>query len=256
MVGRCGRAVARRIRCGAGASALSFVQPADGATVTNPVHVVFGVDGMKIAPAGTMTEGTGHHHLLVDGKPLPKGEVIPANDKSLHFGKGQTETDLTLTAGRPHADAAIRRRRASFVRSGNEQDDHGAREVSLGSGPASSSERGFGRVSFGCFRQPRRTTPCPHGIGRRLVQARAGDGYNGHFHSSLFPAASMSLYTISDAQLAFGHVALARSRGFLARSGRTRRPDRPQRRGQVVAAEDRRRSDEARRRPRHAPAAN
>ncbi|MBB5465689.1 hypothetical protein HDG32_001793 [Paraburkholderia sp. CI2] len=43
--------------------------------------------------------GTGHHHLLIDGKPLPKGEVVPATDKSLHFGKGQTETDLTLPPG-------------------------------------------------------------------------------------------------------------------------------------------------------------
>lgn len=81
------------------AAGVSFVQPADGATVSNPVHVVFGVDGMTIAPAGTMTDGTGHHHLLVDGTPLPKGEVVPANDKSLHFGKGQTETDLTLPPG-------------------------------------------------------------------------------------------------------------------------------------------------------------
>ena len=81
------------------AAGVSFVQPTDGASVSNPVHVVFRVEGMKIAPAGTMTDGTGHHHLLVDGKPLPKGEVIPANDKSLHFGKGQTETDLTLPPG-------------------------------------------------------------------------------------------------------------------------------------------------------------
>ncbi|HZZ11128.1 MAG TPA: DUF4399 domain-containing protein [Paraburkholderia sp.] len=81
------------------AAGVSFVQPQDGATVTNPVHVVFGVDGMKIAPAGSMTDGTGHHHLLIDGKPLAKGEVIPATDKSLHFGKGQTETDLTLPPG-------------------------------------------------------------------------------------------------------------------------------------------------------------
>ncbi|AXF13775.1 DUF4399 domain-containing protein [Paraburkholderia caledonica] len=81
------------------AASVSFVQPTDGASVSNPVHVVFRVEGMKIAPAGTMTDGTGHHHLLVDGKPLPKGEVIPANDKSLHFGKGQTETDLTLPPG-------------------------------------------------------------------------------------------------------------------------------------------------------------
>ncbi|MFM0739484.1 DUF4399 domain-containing protein [Paraburkholderia xenovorans] len=81
------------------AAGVSFVAPKDGATVSNPVHVVFGVDGMKIAPAGTMTEGTGHHHLLIDGKPLPKGEVIPATETSLHFGKGQTETDLTLPPG-------------------------------------------------------------------------------------------------------------------------------------------------------------
>ncbi|MBC8748042.1 hypothetical protein OKW43_003787 [Paraburkholderia sp. WC7.3g] len=81
------------------AAGVYFVQPADGATVSNPVHVVFGLDGMKIAPAGTMTEGTGHHHLLIDGKPPAKGEVIAATDKSLHFGKGQTETDLTLPPG-------------------------------------------------------------------------------------------------------------------------------------------------------------
>ncbi|MBB5408013.1 hypothetical protein HDG34_001945 [Paraburkholderia sp. HC6.4b] len=81
------------------AAGVTFVQPADGATVTNPVHVVFGLDGMKIAPAGTLTDGTGHHHLLIDGKPLPKGEVVPATDKSLHFGKGQTEADLTLPPG-------------------------------------------------------------------------------------------------------------------------------------------------------------
>jgi hypothetical protein len=81
------------------AASVSFVQPTDGASVSNPVHVVFRVEGMKVVPAGTMADGTGHHHLLVDGKPLPKGEVIPANDKSLHFGKGQTETDLTLPPG-------------------------------------------------------------------------------------------------------------------------------------------------------------
>ena len=44
-----------------------FVEPKDGATVTSPVHVKFGVEGMKVAPAGTMTENTGHHHLLIDG---------------------------------------------------------------------------------------------------------------------------------------------------------------------------------------------
>ncbi|MGH8779004.1 DUF4399 domain-containing protein [Paraburkholderia sp.] len=81
------------------AEGVFFVTPKDGATVSNPVHVQFGVDGMKVMPAGTMTEGTGHHHLLIDGDPLPQGQVIPATDKSLHFGKGQTETDITLPPG-------------------------------------------------------------------------------------------------------------------------------------------------------------
>jgi hypothetical protein len=76
-----------------------FVEPKDGATVTSPVHVKFGVEGMQVAPAGTTTENTGHHHLLIDGGPLPKGQVIPADDKSLHYGKGQTEADVKLPPG-------------------------------------------------------------------------------------------------------------------------------------------------------------
>ena len=67
--------------------------------VSSPVHVKFSVDGMKVAPAGTISEGTGHHHLLIDSGPLPKGEVVPVNDKSLHYGKGQTEADVPLTPG-------------------------------------------------------------------------------------------------------------------------------------------------------------
>ncbi|WP_322014455.1 DUF4399 domain-containing protein [Paraburkholderia sp. J12] len=81
------------------AEGVYFVEPKDGATVTNPVHVKFGVDGMTVAPAGTMTPGTGHHHLLIDGGPLPQGEVVPVSDKSIHYGKGQTETDITLPPG-------------------------------------------------------------------------------------------------------------------------------------------------------------
>ncbi|CAG9251331.1 ATPases of the AAA+ class [Burkholderia diffusa] len=76
-----------------------FVEPKDGATVSSPVHVKFGLEGMGLKPAGDMTPDTGHHHLLIDGKPVPKGDVIPATDHSLHFGKGQTETDVTLPPG-------------------------------------------------------------------------------------------------------------------------------------------------------------
>ncbi|PAJ83177.1 DUF4399 domain-containing protein [Burkholderia ubonensis] len=77
-----------------------FVEPADRATVSNPVHAKFGLEGdMQLRPAGDMTPNTGHHHLLIDGRPIPKGEVIPAGERSLHFGKAQTETDIKLPPG-------------------------------------------------------------------------------------------------------------------------------------------------------------
>lgn len=76
-----------------------FVEPTNGATVSNPVHLKFGLEGMELRPAGDMTPDSGHHHLLIDGRPIPMGEVIPANGRSLHFGKAQTETDITLPSG-------------------------------------------------------------------------------------------------------------------------------------------------------------
>lgn len=76
-----------------------FIAPKDGAKVTNPITVKFGVDGMTIAPAGAITPGTGHHHLIIDGEPVPKGQVVPTDDTHLHFGKGQTETQIKLTPG-------------------------------------------------------------------------------------------------------------------------------------------------------------
>lgn len=79
---------------------VSFVEPKDGATVEQEVKVVMAVDGMTIKMAGDMTPGTGHHHLIINGGPVPKGQVIPADPQHLHFGKGQTETTLTLAPGR------------------------------------------------------------------------------------------------------------------------------------------------------------
>ncbi|WP_323073528.1 DUF4399 domain-containing protein [Mycetohabitans endofungorum] len=81
------------------AAGASFVEPKDGARVSNPVHLKFVVEGMKVVPAGNMTPGTGHHHLLIDAQALPNGEVVPANDHSIHYGKGQTETDVALPPG-------------------------------------------------------------------------------------------------------------------------------------------------------------
>ena len=77
-----------------------IISPADGATVTNPVTVRFGLKGMGIAPAGIKFDNTGHHHLLIDSElPADLSQPLAANEKSLHFGKGQTETSLTLPPG-------------------------------------------------------------------------------------------------------------------------------------------------------------
>ncbi|MRX10854.1 DUF4399 domain-containing protein [Pseudoduganella sp. FT25W] len=78
---------------------VSFVEPVNGATVSSPFKVRFAVAGMSVKPAGDMTANTGHHHLLINTTPVKAGEVIPVDDKHLHFGKGQTETELTLPPG-------------------------------------------------------------------------------------------------------------------------------------------------------------
>ena len=75
-----------------------IVSPADGAEVTSPVTVVFGLKGMGVAPAGVDLENTGHHHLLVDQEELPKLNAVMGNPP-LHFGGGQTETTLELEPG-------------------------------------------------------------------------------------------------------------------------------------------------------------
>ena len=89
-------------RKAAPAGAMAYViEPADGATVANPVHVVFGLKGIGVAPAGTDRPDAGHHHLLIDaGLPTDLGVPIPSDDTHKHFGGGQTETTLTLAPGK------------------------------------------------------------------------------------------------------------------------------------------------------------
>ena len=84
-----------------------FVSLEDGATVSSPVTVNFGLSGMGVAPAGTEKENTGHHHLLIDRPPLGEGEfgaeefelALPNDDNHKHFGGGQTEITLDLAPG-------------------------------------------------------------------------------------------------------------------------------------------------------------
>ena len=79
-----------------------IIAPRDGSVVHGPVTVQFGLEGMGVAPAGVKFDNTGHHHLLVDTDltQLDLNAPLPATDKILHFGKGQTQTILTLAPGK------------------------------------------------------------------------------------------------------------------------------------------------------------
>ncbi|HEV2286121.1 MAG TPA: DUF4399 domain-containing protein [Steroidobacteraceae bacterium] len=78
-----------------------IISPKNGATVKSPVRVQFGLKGMGIAPAGVQFDNTGHHHLLIDSDPpADLAAPLPATDKIVHFGKGQTEALVTLAPGK------------------------------------------------------------------------------------------------------------------------------------------------------------
>ena len=76
-----------------------FISPADGDTVTSPVRIEFGIEGMAVAPAGTDAPHSGHHHLLIDTGLPEMGQPIPANANHVHFGDGRTETEIELEPG-------------------------------------------------------------------------------------------------------------------------------------------------------------
>lgn len=76
-----------------------FINLHDGEHVKSPFLVQFGLAGMGIAPAGTQAPNTGHHHLIVDADTPPAGMPIPNDAHHHHYGRGQTETTLTLPPG-------------------------------------------------------------------------------------------------------------------------------------------------------------
>lgn len=83
-----------------GIDSVKFIEPSNGAKVASKFKVKMGVNGYTIAPLGTMDKGTGHHHLIVDAGPIPEGQVVPTDKTHLHFGKGQTETEIELPKGK------------------------------------------------------------------------------------------------------------------------------------------------------------
>jgi hypothetical protein len=81
-----------------------FVTPADGAMVTSPVHLEFGIEDFQISPvpAGTVTEtrpALGHHHVGIDTDCLPTGTEIPRAAPWVHFGDGKNVIEMQLPPG-------------------------------------------------------------------------------------------------------------------------------------------------------------
>lgn len=76
-----------------------FIMPANGATVSNPISIEFGIAGMDVVKAGDNQPHSGHHHLLIDTGLPDLGLPIPADEHHVHFGDGSASTEITLPPG-------------------------------------------------------------------------------------------------------------------------------------------------------------
>jgi len=76
-----------------------FLTPLNGAEVTSPFHVQFGIAGMAVEAAGEVKKDSGHHHLIINGGPIGEGTAVPADETHIHYGQGQPDATLDLEPG-------------------------------------------------------------------------------------------------------------------------------------------------------------
>ena len=81
-------------------SKVYFINLEDGEELQSPFLVQFGLSGKGIAPAGVDIDNTGHHHLLINVDSIDYYLPIPSSSQHIHFGLGQTETELNLPPGK------------------------------------------------------------------------------------------------------------------------------------------------------------
>jgi hypothetical protein len=83
-----------------------FIEPKNNATVTSPVHMKFGSEGIEIAavPPGDVTTtrpGVAHYHVGIDQDCLPAGKnIVKGTPSWVHFGDGKDVFDSQLTPGK------------------------------------------------------------------------------------------------------------------------------------------------------------
>jgi hypothetical protein len=81
-------------------ASVGFSNIKDGDTLPLTSVVKFTITGMELQPAGSARPNSGHHHLVIDAPEPTLDREIPNDPNHLHFGRGQTETELTLPPGR------------------------------------------------------------------------------------------------------------------------------------------------------------
>jgi hypothetical protein len=83
-----------------------FVTPKNNATVSSPVHMEFGAEGIEIAavPPGDVTTarpGMAHYHVGIDQDCLAPGKnIVKGTPSWVHFGDGKNVFDSQLTPGK------------------------------------------------------------------------------------------------------------------------------------------------------------
>jgi uncharacterized protein DUF4399 len=83
-----------------------FIEPKNNATVSSPVHMKFGSEGIEISPVppGDLKEtrpGVAHYHVGIDQACLPAGKnIVKGTPSWVHFGDGKDVFDSQLTPGK------------------------------------------------------------------------------------------------------------------------------------------------------------
>lgn len=83
-----------------------FIEPKNNATLTSPVHMKFGSEGIEISPVPpgditTARPGKAHYHVGIEQDCLPAGKnIVKGTPSWVHFGDGKDVFDSQLTPGK------------------------------------------------------------------------------------------------------------------------------------------------------------
>jgi len=82
-----------------GGKGVFFVDLVDSQEVKSPLLVKMNAKGKDVVKSGPVSEFSGHHHIIIDGTPVPVGETVMKDEFHLHYGDGQSEGEVKLTPG-------------------------------------------------------------------------------------------------------------------------------------------------------------